>query len=195
MIDFPLPILGFAAWSGTGKTTLLSQLIPILRSRGLRIGLVKHAHHSFDIDHPGKDSHTLRKAGADTVVIASRQRIASVRETPSNQDEPGLADILSAIQTDQLDLVLVEGFKMEAIPKVELHRKSLNKPYLYPDDRNIIALAEDSVADICAHNIECLDLGLPSQIADFVERFMNQHTEHESVSLSSEQPRLRYAMH
>jgi molybdopterin-guanine dinucleotide biosynthesis protein MobB len=144
MIDFPVPILGFAAWSGTGKTTLLSQIIPLLIARGLRVALVKHAHHSFDIDHPGKDSHILRKAGANEVVIASRHRIASVRETPGNQKEPRLIDILSVMQTNQLDLILVEGFKMEDIPKVELHRKSLNQPYLYPNDMNVIALAEDS---------------------------------------------------
>ena len=176
MINFPLPILGFAAWSGTGKTTLLSQIIPLLKARGLRIALIKHAHHSFDIDHPGKDSHTLRKAGADEIVIASKHRIASIRETHANQDEPSLEDMLSLIQVDQLDLVLVEGFKMEDIPKVELHRKCLNKPYLYPQDTNIIALAEDPCTQIPRHGIKCLDLGQPEQIAAFVARFVKRQT-------------------
>jgi molybdopterin-guanine dinucleotide biosynthesis protein MobB len=195
MIDFPGPILGFAAWSGTGKTTLLSQIIPLLKSRGLRVALVKHAHHSFDIDHPGKDSHILRKAGANEVVIASRHRIASVRETPGNQEEPRLIDILSIMKIDQLDLILVEGFKMEDIPKVELHRKSLNKPYLYPDDMNIIALAEDSDIKVDRPGIESLDLGQPGEIAEFVEHFMKKHPGPGTVSRIDGGPRLCSAKH
>lgn len=177
MIDFPLPLLGFAAWSGTGKTTLLSHLIPLLKAKGLRIGLVKHAHHRFDIDYPGKDSYELRKAGATEIIIASRERIASVLETPVKQEEPSLRDALSMIHTEQLDLVLVEGFKMEAIPKIELHRKTLNKPYLYPMDDHIIALAEDSTtassneSDL-QHSIVCLDLNQPEEIAIFIEKWL-----------------------
>jgi len=184
--EIPIPILGFAAWSGTGKTTLLSRVIPILKAKGLRIALVKHAHHSFDIDHPGKDSHTLRKAGADEVVIASRQRIASVRETPENGDEPVLQDILAMLHIDQLDLVLVEGFKMEHIPKIELHRSSLNKPWLYPDDEYIIALARDIDGPQPACNIECLDIDQPEQVAEFVERFVATHANPGTVYLIQE---------
>lgn len=195
MINFPLPILGFAAWSGTGKTTLLSQIIPLLKSNGLRIALVKHAHHSFDIDHPGKDSHTLRKAGADEIVIASRHRVAYVRETPSRQEEPDLKEALSILQIAQLDLVLVEGFKMETIPKIELHRTCMNRPYLYPKDRNIIALAEDSNPRACKHNIECLDLGQATQIAAFVERFVKQPHSLNRANRFDDEPRLCYAMH
>lgn len=195
MIDFPVPILGFAAWSGTGKTTLLSQIIPLLNSRDLRVALVKHAHHTFDIDHPGKDSHILRKAGANEVVIASRHRIASVRETPGNQKEPALKDILSMLQIDQLDLILVEGFKMEDIPKIELHRKSLNKPYLYPNDMNIIALAEDSDFKVNRPGIENLDLAQPGEIAEFVVHFMKRSPKLASVSRIDDEPRLRHAMH
>ncbi len=190
MIDFPVPILGFAAWSGTGKTTLLSQIIPLLKSRGLRVALVKHAHHSFDIDHPGKDSHILRKAGANEVVIASRHRIASVRETPDNQEEPSLIDILSIMKIDQLDLILVEGFKMEDIPKVELHRKSLKKPYLYPNDKNIIALAEDSDSKVDRPGIKNLDLGQPGEIAEFVEHFMKKRPRLAAVGRINDGPRL-----
>ena len=195
MIDFPVPVLGFAAWSGTGKTTLLSQIIPLLKSRGLRVALVKHAHHSFDIDHPGKDSHILRKAGANEVVIASRHRIAAVRETPGNRKEPRLIDILSIMQIDQLDLILIEGFKMEDIPKVELHRKSLNKPYLYPNDPNIIAVAEVSDSKVDRPGIESLDLEQPGKIAEFVERFMKQHPRRATVSHIDDEPRLCYAMY
>jgi molybdopterin-guanine dinucleotide biosynthesis protein MobB len=194
MIDFPIPVLGFVAWSGTGKTTLLSEVIPLLKTRGLRIALVKHAHHNFDIDHPGKDSYRLRKAGADEVVIASRHRIASVRETPSNQEEPSLKDILSVIQPENFDIVLIEGFKMEDIPKLELHRKCLNRPYLYPDDSNIIALALDSDTAGTRHDIECLDLRKPAQIASFVERFIKLRSKHENLGESKGQPRLRQVM-
>jgi molybdopterin-guanine dinucleotide biosynthesis protein B len=193
MIDFPVPVLGFAAWSGTGKTTLLSQVIPLLKSRGLRVALVKHAHHSFDIDHPGKDSHILRKAGANEVVIASRHRIAAVRETPGNRKEPRLIDILSIMQIDQLDLILIEGFKMEDIPKVELHRKSMNKPYLYPNDTNIIAVAEVSDSKVDRPGIESLDLEQPGKIAEFVERFMKQHPGRTTVSRIDDEPQLCYA--
>lgn len=195
MIDCPLPILGFAAWSGTGKTTLLSQVIPLLKAKGLRIALIKHAHHSFDIDHPGKDSHILRKAGANEVVIASKHRIACVRETPSNQEEPSLKDMLSVIQLKNIDLVLVEGFKMADIPKIELHRKRLNKPYLFPQDTNIIAIAEDSDTDIPRRGIKSLDLDQPAQIAAFVEGFIKQQPRLASVSRIDDEPRLCYAMH
>lgn len=195
MIDFPIPVLGFVAWSGTGKTTLLSEVIPLLKTRGLRIALVKHAHHNFDIDHPGKDSYRLRKAGADEVVIASRHRIASVRETPSNQDEPRLKDILSVIQPENFDIVLIEGFKMEDIPKLELHRGCLNRPYLYPEDGNIVALAQDSETAGSHQDVECLDLREPVQIAAFVERFIKQKLKLENVGQSKEQPRLRQVMH
>ena len=176
MIDFPVPILGFAAWSGTGKTTLLSQLIPILKSAGLRIALIKHAHHSFDIDHPGKDSHTLRKAGADEIVIASRHRIACVRETPANQAEPEFTDSLSLLQADKLDLVLVEGYKMADIPKIELHRQCLGRAFMYTHDKNIIALAHDAESGIHQQGIECLDISRPADIADFVQRFIFTRT-------------------
>ena len=195
MIDFPIPIIGFAAWSGTGKTTLLKQIIPILKSKGLRIALVKHAHHRFDIDHPGKDSHILREAGAEEVVIASRHRIASIRETPENGAEPGLGDILSSIQTRDLDLVLVEGFKMESIPKVELHRSQMKRPYLYPEDENIIALAEEPGSAEPRRGIESLDLGNPEEIADFVMRFVKTSLNSTKMKTDDAQSHLRRAMH
>ncbi len=143
MIKSPLPLLGFAAYSGTGKTTLLCQLIPLLNAQGIRVAVVKHTHHDFDIDHPGKDSYELRESGASNVVIASRKRTAIIIEHPDNQTEPSLENTLKQVNIESCDLILVEGFKLADFPKIELHRKALNKPYLYPTDKNIIAIALD----------------------------------------------------
>jgi molybdopterin-guanine dinucleotide biosynthesis protein MobB len=175
MIDFPVPILGFCAYSGTGKTTLLKQLIPILKHAGLSIAVVKHAHHSFDIDHPGKDSYELRQAGADQMLVASRQRIAWVRELNNeSREEPVLEDALAVLQSSDLDLVLVEGFKQAAFPKIELYRTKLGKPMMYPLDENIIAIAVDSPLDNSAKLPLQLNLNQPGEIADFIlENFLN----------------------
>ena len=170
MINFPLPILGFAAWSGTGKTTLLTQLIPLLNDKGLQVGLVKHTHHTFSIDHKGKDSYRLREAGASQVVIASEQCIASISDRKS-EAEPSLQEALAVINTESLDLILVEGFKEEAIPKIELYRKSLGKPYLYPEDSMIFALAEDSDMST-QQSIPHLDLNQPEEIAIFIQQWL-----------------------
>jgi molybdopterin-guanine dinucleotide biosynthesis protein MobB len=143
MIDFPIPVLGFSAYSGTGKTTLLRKLLPLFKADGLRVAVVKHAHHSFDIDHPGKDSYELRKAGADQILVASRNRMAFVKELPDRRDEPVLEEALALLAPNELDLVLVEGFKHAAIQKIELHRPALGKPLLYPHDNLIIAIASD----------------------------------------------------
>ena len=139
----PVPILGFAAYSGTGKTTLLRGLLPLLKARGLRVGVIKHAHHSFDTDVPGKDSYELRHAGATQMLIASRQRWALVTET-ARDEEPHLDELLGQLSTDRLDLVLVEGFKSERFPKIELHRASLGYPLLCLTDPSIIAIASDT---------------------------------------------------
>lgn len=158
------PLLGFAAFSGTGKTTLLVQLIPHLKRQGLKVGVIKHAHHSFDLDQPGKDSHKLRQAGASPVMVVSSQRRAIIYEYP-DQGEPRLADQLGFLDTRDLDLILVEGFKREPIPKIELHRPALGKPLLFPDDPNIIAVATDTPLP-CP--LPLLDLNQPQQIADFI---------------------------
>ena len=173
MIEFKLPILGFAAWSGTGKTTLLCELIPLLAAKGLRLSLIKHAHHDFDIDHPGKDSYELRKAGASEVIVASKKRTAIIREAQEQQPEPVLEDALKNVEVETVDLVLVEGFKQSSIPKIELHRKQLGKPYLYQDDSNIIALAEDEPHAAEHPNINCLDINNPTEIAAYVEQWMS----------------------
>ena len=141
-----IPILGFAAYSGTGKTTLLAQLIPILKGQGLRVGLIKHSHHNIQIDQPGKDSYRLREAGASPVMLVSSHRRAIITEF-DKVHEPVLDEELLAFDQTGLDLILVEGFKATAFPKIELHRPSLDKPLLYPNDPSIIAVASDCPLD------------------------------------------------
>jgi molybdopterin-guanine dinucleotide biosynthesis protein B len=163
------PALGFAAWSGSGKTTLLTRLVPVLRSRGLRIGVVKHAHHDFEIDYPGKDSYELRKAGATQVVVGSRKRWALIVETEAGP-EPRLPDLMRHLQPDSLDLVLVEGFKLEGIPKIEIHRPSLGKPLLATGDASIIAVASDAPI-ATPRGLPILDLNDIPGIAAYVVRY------------------------
>lgn len=165
------PVLGFVANSGTGKTTLISLLIPILNERGIRVGLVKYSHHDFETDQPGKDSYRLRKAGASPVVLVSKHRRAVITELSSG--EPTLAEQLLCFKNEAVDLVIVEGFKHEAFPKVELHRTELNSPFLHTNDSSIIAIATNN--NITA-NIPSLDINKPEQVADFViHQFMNIH--------------------
>ncbi|MEJ2308070.1 MAG: molybdopterin-guanine dinucleotide biosynthesis protein B [Gammaproteobacteria bacterium] len=167
MISCPRPIIGFAAFSGTGKTTLLKRLIPRLRKDGLNLALVKHAHHNFDVDHEGKDSHALRKAGSEQVLLASRNRYAWIRELPERHREPSLSEALQQLDMTHIDLVLVEGFKAEPFPKIELHRPALGKPLLFRSDRHIIAIATDT-----EHVENCplphLDLNDADAIAHFI---------------------------
>jgi molybdopterin-guanine dinucleotide biosynthesis protein B len=118
------PILGIAAWSGTGKTTLLEKLLPLLGEYGLKVAVIKHAHHSFEVDQPGKDSYKLRSAGAAPVLVASRQRFALMQETP-DQEEPDLAQLLAMMAPHHPDLVIVEGFKAWPIPKLVLYREGI----------------------------------------------------------------------
>jgi len=172
------PLLGFAAFSGTGKTTLLEQLIPLLIKTGLNVALIKHSHHNFEIDKPGKDSYRLRAAGASPVMLVSSHRRAIITEFKTIKD-PQLDEQLLALDQSELDLVLVEGFKAENLPKIELHRPSLQKPLLFPDDPNIIAIATDvelSIADISQQTIPTpLNLNCPNQIATFIiNNFLDQ---------------------
>lgn len=170
------PVLGFVAYSGTGKTTLLSKLIPLLKARGLSIALVKHSHHHFDVDHPGKDSHTLRKAGAEQVIIASKKRIAWIAELQDDREEPCLADALQALDSERLDLVLVEGFKFESFAKIEVHREAHEKPYLYPDDDDIIAIVTDQkMNDMQVAPKQFLDLEQPNEVVAFIMQWVRDH--------------------
>jgi len=165
---FPqLPVLGFAAYSGTGKTTLLRKLIPILNRQGLRIGVIKHAHHKFDIDQPGKDSFELRKAGAERVLVGSRKRWALVVETDC-REEPNLQDLLACMPAGGLDLLLVEGFKRENFPKIELHRRTGPPDWLYPGDKSIIAVATDEPDGLFAEGVRILDIRQLESIAEFI---------------------------
>ena len=166
MKNAQIPILGFAAFSGTGKTTLLIQLIPLLKDKGLRVALIKHSHHNFEIDKPGKDSYRLREAGATPVMLVSSHRRAIITEFDS-PIEPKLDDQLKEINQSELDLILVEGFKSESFPKIELHRPSLGKPLIYPNDSNIIAIATDC-SSIIANSPKPLDINNPRLIADFI---------------------------
>lgn len=170
-IDYQRPLLGFVAYSGTGKTTLLEKLIPLLKERGIRLGIIKHAHHDFDIDTPGKDSYRLRKAGAAQTMIASAKRWALVNEHDKKRDEPSLAELLPHLDTDCFDLLLVEGFKHENFPKIELWRRTHNKPLLYPDDKNIIALACDRPPKADSE-ITHLDLNDVAAIAEYIIDWM-----------------------
>lgn len=171
-INFPRPILGFVAYSGTGKTTLLEQLIPRLRGHGVRVALLKHAHHHFDIDKPGKDSYRLRKAGATQIMVASRQRWALVTELDEVEPEPQLEELLPHLDTQKFDLLLVEGFKHEAYPKIELQRHILGKPNLYPNDSNIIALACDEPHPNVS--LPVLDINQPESITEFILKWLAQ---------------------
>jgi len=174
-VQSPIPLIGFAAFSGTGKTTLLRQLIPVLKSKGLEVAVIKHAHHEFDIDVPGKDSYEIRQAGAQQVLVASSRLMALVEVQSVGLAEPNLATLIPRLDCTKLDLILVEGFKHEAIAKIELHRCSLDKPLLYPTDPNIIAIASDLPLDL-KRDIEELDINDINSIANYLAHFIERWT-------------------
>jgi len=169
------PHVGFTAYSGTGKTTLLIKLITILADKGIRVGIIKHAHHTFDIDQPGKDSYQLRKAGASEMLIGSVNRWALMVDAEKDQ-EFTLEDHIQRLDQDNLDLILVEGFKLEVIPKIELTRPSLGNDLFFPNDDNVIAVATDEPLTI-ETDLPMLDINNPNQIAAFIcDRFLsNRH--------------------
>jgi len=133
-------IIGLAGWSGSGKTTLITRVIPVLRGRGLKVATVKHAHHEFDLDRPGKDSWLHREAGASEVLVASSRRWALIHEL-RDEEEPPLAELLGRL--GPVDLVIIEGFKRHPHPKLEVYRAAAGKSLLYPDDNWIVAIASD----------------------------------------------------
>jgi molybdopterin-guanine dinucleotide biosynthesis protein B len=134
-------VIGLAGWSGSGKTTLITKVIPVLVARGLKVSTIKHAHHAFDIDRPGKDSWQHREAGASEVVVASSRRWAIVHEL-RNEPEPPLEALLARLSP--ADLVIIEGFKRHAHPKLEIYRASVGKPLIYPQDDCVVAIASDA---------------------------------------------------
>lgn len=159
------PVLAIAAWSGTGKTTLLKKLIPALCARGIRPGLIKHTHHNMDVDKPGKDSYELRKAGAAQTMVASRERWALMTETP-DEAPLDLAYLVSRMDHSTLDMVLVEGFKHEAVAKILLFRSDAghNVSELTLDE-HVIAVASDVALDV---EVPVLDLNDEDRIAEFI---------------------------
>lgn len=159
-------MIGIVGWSGAGKTTLLAKLIPELVGRGNRVSTLKHAHHSFDVDHPGKDSHTHRLAGASEVLISSRNRFALIHEL-RDEEEWKLPQLL--VRLAPTDLVLVEGFKRERHPKIEVFRAANGKPPLHPVDPMILAIASD--APFPGAVLPQAGLDDIGAVADFVERF------------------------
>ena len=174
-----IPILGIvASGSNAGKTTLITQLIPELTARNIRVSVIKHAHHSFDIDHVGKDSYKIRESGAVQTLIASGKRWALMTEMPrlpEATNEANLADLIAQINPNYADLILVEGFKhavihQKPLPKIEVYRLDLDLPLLATTDSSIIAVASDATL---ALNIPTLDLNNIQQITNFiVQKFM-----------------------
>lgn len=163
----PIPVIGFVAPSGTGKTTLLRQLVPLLRQRGLAIGYLKHTHHRVEVDKPGKDSYEIRAAGASQVLLASGERWVMQSAPLRPGPDPDLGEMLARFDPALVDLILVEGFKGSDYPKLEVHRTALEKPYLYPQDPAIRALITDGPPPFGAHP-PLLPLASPAAIADFI---------------------------
>lgn len=163
-----LPLLAVAAYSGTGKTTLLKHVIPLLINHGVRIGLIKHTHHQMDIDTPGKDSYELRKAGAAQTIVASNQRWALMTETPE-QEEPNIYELVGKMDPSTLDLILVEGFKHEKIAKIALFRQSLGRELSDLIDEYVIAIAADTEINTV---LPVLDINQPEQVANFIHQWL-----------------------
>ena len=157
-----MKIFGFAGYSGSGKTTLIEQLIPLLTARGLKVSLIEHAHHTFDVDTPAKDSYRHRHAGCTEVLVTSSRRWVLMHEL-RGAAEPDLTQQL--LHLSPCDLVLVEGFKHDRIPKIEVYRAAVGEPLLHPHDANVVAVASDARLDT---RLPQLDLNQPPQIAAFV---------------------------
>jgi molybdopterin-guanine dinucleotide biosynthesis protein B/molybdopterin-guanine dinucleotide biosynthesis protein len=158
--------VSFVAKSGTGKTTLLEKVIAELKMRGYRIGVIKHDAHRFDIDHPGKDSHRLTAAGADTMLISSPEKLAVVKKHP---ESPPIEELIATYFSD-VDLILTEGFKMSGLPKIEVHRRERSATLLCRGehrDPTLLAVASDEPLQL---DVPILDLNNPAQVADFVEK-------------------------
>lgn len=169
--QFKIPVLGFAAYSGTGKTTLLVKLLPLMKRQGLRIAMIKQTHHDFDIDKPGKDSYVLRKAGADQMMLVSDKRCAVITEYPEVKEQ-NLVDLINKLDLANLDLVLVEGFKHVAFAKIELHRSAAGNRLMFVQDDSIIAVASDE--NLTTGSLPLLDINAPEEVADFIRRWRDR---------------------
>jgi molybdopterin-guanine dinucleotide biosynthesis protein B len=164
-----MQIFGFAGFSGSGKTTLIEQLIPLFVTRGIRVSLVKHAHHTFDVDQPGKDSYRHRHAGASEVLVTSSRRWVLMHEL-RGEAEPAMEQIVGRLSP--CDLLLVEGFKRASIPKIEVYRQSVGEPLLHPHDSRIVAVATDQPLQT---DLPVLDLNRPERVGDFILRHVGLH--------------------
>jgi len=166
-------LIGFAAYSGTGKTTLIKEIVEILKKSNYRVSVIKHAHHNFDIDHPGKDSYEIRKSGAENMLISSQKRYALVHENDHNE-ELRLIDLIKVFDNLKHDIILVEGFKAESFPKIELYRKEVsnNRGLLSQEDQNIIAVATENGTKLNI-DLPILDINKPQDIANFIVNFLN----------------------
>lgn len=161
-----MKIFGVTGWKNSGKTGLMERLITEFTARGLSVSSIKHAHHSFDIDHPGRDSYRHRDAGARQVLLASRNRWAMMHEL-RDEDEPSLGDLLK--QLSPVDLVLIEGYKRDRHPKIEAHRKETGQPLIAPEDETIVAVASDASVAI---DRPVLDLNDTASIANFIAQHL-----------------------
>ncbi len=179
-IEFVKPVIGLCAYSGSGKTTLLERLLPVLCARKLNVAVIKHAHHSFDVDHPDKDSFRIRKAGARQVLISSQKRWALMHEIAPDKAELTLQETLEHIDPSQIDFVIVEGFKSAPVHKIEVHRPALGKPLIAATDRHVIAIATDQPENVKA-SLPLLSLNDPAQIADFIGQFISRQTNKDEI--------------
>lgn len=161
-----MKVIGIAGYSGSGKTTLIEKVIPELVGRGLRVSVIKHAHHEFDLDRPGKDSWRHREAGCTEVLVTSSRRWAILHEL-RGAAEPTLQDQLKRLSP--CDVVIVEGFKVEPIPKVEVHRRAARTPLLYTEDRNVVAVATDEPLDTRLPQIAVDDA---AAVAEFIVKHL-----------------------
>jgi len=160
-----MKIFGFAGWSGSGKTTLIEHVIPQLVARGLVVSLIKHAHHSFDLDQPGKDSHRHRRAGSSEVLVTSGARWALIHEL-RGETEMTLPQALARLSP--CDLALIEGYKAHPMPKLEVWRESVGKPLLHPQDSHILAIATDDPGAFAGGRIPAFPLTATDEIATFI---------------------------
>ncbi|MBK8793737.1 MAG: molybdopterin-guanine dinucleotide biosynthesis protein B [Holophaga sp.] len=158
-----MKVMGIVGWSGSGKTSLLVALLPILRDRGLKVSTMKHAHHRFDVDSSGKDSYRHREAGASEVLVVTSSRWVLMHES-REEPEPSIEALIERMTP--VDLLLIEGFKTHSHPKLEIHRESEGKPLLCPHDPEIVAVASDQVLE--GLGLPRLDLNDPQAIADFI---------------------------
>ena len=168
MTRYQPAVLAISAYSGTGKTTLLQQIIPLLKQHNINVAAIKHSHHDIDIDIPGKDSYALRKAGANQTIVACDQRWALVTETPNTT--LNLHELIKQFDPDNTDLILVEGFKNEPLPKIMLFREEVGKPFAGLIDSDTIALASDKSYTV---SVPLLDINNIKSIVEFIINWLN----------------------